>query len=102
MKDLTLKIPEENAFLNIRVGAIIQKENKILMVHNEEFDYFYSVGGRIQFGETAEEAIVREVYEETGIFMEIERLGFISETFFIGDAEINIGKKIYEIAEEIK
>lgn len=33
-------------------------------------EYLYSVGGRIKFGETAEEAVIREVYEETGVHME--------------------------------
>ena len=31
--------------------------------------YLYSVGGRIRMGETAEEAVVREVLEETGVLM---------------------------------
>ena len=47
------------------------------MVENDRFDHEKSVGGRIKFGETAEEAVVREVFEETGRKMEIDRLGFI-------------------------
>lgn len=84
--------------INIRVGAIIMKDNKVLMVGNERSDYYYSVGGRIKFGETAEEAVIREVYEETGIRMEIDRLGFIQENYFYGDAPTNLGKLIYEIS----
>ncbi len=34
------------------------------MAENDRFDHLYSVGGRIKFGETAEEAVVREVFEE--------------------------------------
>ena len=84
--------------LNIRVGAIIMKDSKILMIGNEKVDYLYSVGGRIKFGETAEEAIIREVFEETGVKMEIERLGFVHENYFYGDASSNLGKLIYEIS----
>ena len=84
--------------LNIRVGAIIMKDSKILMIGNEKVDYLYSVGGRIKFGETAEEAIIREVFEETGVKMEIERLGFVHENYFYGDAFSNLGKLIYEIS----
>ena len=88
----------DDGFLNIRVGAIIMKDGKILMVGNERANYLYSVGGRIKFGETAEEAIVREVFEETGVKMEIDRLGFVHENYFYGDAPSNLGKLIYEIS----
>ena len=87
-----------DGILNIRVGAIIRKDGKFLMVGNERSDYLYSVGGRIKFGETAEEAIVREVFEETGVNMEIDRIGFVHENYFYGDAPTNLGKLIYEIS----
>ncbi len=96
MKDLCVNI--DDGILNIRVGAIIYKDGKLLMVENHAHDYYYSVGGRIKFGETAEEAVKREVYEETGTKMEIDRLGFVHENFFIGDVSGNMGKKIYEIS----
>lgn len=85
-------------FVNIRVGAIIMKDGNVLMVGNETADYLYSVGGRIQFGETAEEAVVREVEEETGVKMEIDRLGFIHENYFVGDSPAKLGKLVYEIS----
>lgn len=88
----------EDGILNIRAGAIIMKDGKILMVGNKKIDYLYSVGGRIKFGETAEEAVVREVLEETGVKLEIDRLGFIWESYFYGDAPANRGKLIYEIS----
>ena len=71
-QDMT--VPCGNGLINLRVGAIIQKDGRILMVGNRNRpDYLYSVGGRIRFGETAEEAVVREVWEETGVSMEIDR-----------------------------
>ena len=88
----------DDGILNIRVGAIIMKDSKILMIGNEKVDYLYSVGGRIKFGETAEEAIIREVFEETGVVMEIDRLGFVHENYFYGDSSSNFGKLIYEIS----
>lgn len=88
----------ENGLINIRVGAIILKDGKLLMVGNNRSDYLYSVGGRIKFGETAEQAVIREVFEETGVKMEIDRLGFIHENYFFGDAATNFGKLIYEIS----
>ena len=87
----------DDGFLNIRAGAIIMKGGKLLMVGNSR-NYLYSAGGRIKFGETAEEAVVREVFEETGIKMEIDRLGFVHENYFYGDAPSNLNKLIYEIS----
>lgn len=88
----------DDGILNIRVGAIIMQDGKILMVGNDRVDYLYSVGGRIKFGETAEEAIVREVLEETGVKMEVDRLGFVHENYFYGDAPSKQGKLVYEIS----
>ena len=70
-KDMT--VPCEDGLINLRVGAIIMKNGKILMVGNDRAPYLYSVGGRIKFGETSEEAVVREVFEETGVKMEVDR-----------------------------
>ncbi len=42
-------------------------------------------GGKIDFGERAEEAIIREVSEELGILVEIDQLAFISEIIDGGD-----------------
>lgn len=95
-QDMT--VPCGGGVLNIRVGAIILRDGKFLMVGNDTDDYYYSVGGRIQFGETARQAIVREVWEETGTVMEIDRLGFIHEDYFYGDTAETRGKLIYELS----
>ena len=91
-------VPCDDGIINIRVGAVIMNNGKILMVGNEDVDYFYSVGGRIKFGETAEDAVKREVFEETGIEMEIDRLLFVHENYFIGDSPSKLGKVIYEVS----
>ena len=92
-------VPCEDGLLNIRVGAIILRDGKLLMVGNDVTpDYLYTVGGRIKFGETAGQAVVREVFEETGVQMEIDRLGFVHENYFYGDMASNLGRLIYEIS----
>ncbi len=88
-KDMT--VPCDNGLINLRVGAIIMRDGQILMAGNKiRPEYLYSVGGRIKFGESAEEAVIREVYEETGVHMEIDRLGFVHENYFYGDASSNL------------
>ena len=98
MKNTDMTVPCDDGFINIRVGAIILKNGEFLMVGNSRVDYLYSVGGRIRFGETAEEAVIREVFEETGIKMEVDRLGFIHENYFYGDLLSRRGKLIYEVS----
>lgn len=68
-----------------RAAAIIVEEDYVLFAGNDVDEHLYSVGGAVHVGETAEEAVVREVYEETGVCYEIDRLAFIHENFFEGD-----------------
>lgn len=92
MEDIT--IPCGGGIVNLRVGAIIQRNNKVLVATNSNVNYLYSIGGRIKFGESAEQAIRREVKEELGVDLEIERLGIIHENYFYN----RINKLTYEIS----
>ena len=56
----------DNQKFNYRVCAMIILENKILAMHDERSPYFYLPGGRVTMGETAEQAVIREVREEIG------------------------------------
>lgn len=67
----------------LRVGAIIIEEGCALLAKNDAADYYYSVGGGVKLLETAEEAVKREVLEETGIPYEVDRLVFVQENFFV-------------------
>ena len=98
MNNTDLTLPADGGFLNLRVGAIILKDGRFLMVKNDTAQYCYSVGGRMRFGETAEEAVLRETEEETGVKLEIDRLGFIHETFFYHDSPKHYGKPVQEIS----
>jgi len=76
-----------NGKFNYRVGAIIQQDGKLLMAKNNGDDFYYTIGGRVKFGETAQETILRETIEETGLPLEIDRLAFIHENFFTLEPE---------------
>ena len=73
---------KENNWFRYRAAAIIVEDGCVLFAGNEVDDYFYSVGGGVHMNETAEEAVVREVFEETGVKYEVERLAVIHENFF--------------------
>ena len=94
MADVTLEI--SGGLFNYKVGAIILNKEKVLMIKNDEFPYYYTVGGRVQFGETSEDTVLRETFEETNVVFEVERLAFIHENFFIADFMEN--KYCHEIA----
>lgn len=44
-----------------------EEEGCVLFAGNEIDDYLYSVGGGVHMNEKAEDAVVREVLEETGV-----------------------------------
>lgn len=77
-----ITFPTKEGVFNMRVGAIILHDDKVLMVKNNRDPYYYSVGGRVKLQETLEEAIIRECFEETKVHFEVDRLVFIHENFF--------------------
>ena len=73
---------KENKWFRYRAAAIIVEEGCVLFAKNEIDDYYYSIGGGVHMGETAEDAVKREVFEETGVHYEVDRLAVIHENFF--------------------
>ena len=57
-----------DAPLHIRpsVRGIVIRDGKVLMVHSRKYDYYKFPGGGIEAGEDHNEALCREVREETG------------------------------------
>jgi 8-oxo-dGTP pyrophosphatase MutT (NUDIX family) len=80
-----------------RSAAIIIENGCVLMAKNDRDSYYYSVGGGVHLHESAEDAVLREVLEETGVIYEIDRLVFVHENFFLGTSE-NKDLPCHEIA----
>ncbi|MBW8382706.1 MAG: NUDIX domain-containing protein [Youngiibacter sp.] len=76
-----------NEKFNYRVCAIIINDNKILAMHDERSPYYYLPGGRVQMGETAEQAVIREVEEELNITSGIIRPLWLNQSFFNEDVD---------------
>lgn len=76
-----------NEKFNYRVCAIIINDNKILAMHDERSPYYYLPGGRVQMGETAEQAVIREVEEELNITSSIIRPLWLNQSFFNEDVD---------------
>lgn len=90
-------LTKDDKWFRYRAAAIIIEEGYILFVKDVKEKYYYSVGGGVHIGESAEEAVKREVLEETGVEYEVDRLAFIHENFFTGDGTLE-GKECHEIA----
>lgn len=71
----------ENWF-RYRVGAIIISDGYVLLARGDNDGYYYTVGGGVHLGERSDEAVMREVYEETGERFQIERPLCLMENFF--------------------
>jgi len=63
--------------ITLTVDAVIPYQGKIVVIRrkNEPFKGYYALpGGIVEYGETVEEAVLREVKEETGLDVEIHKL----------------------------
>ncbi len=60
----------------IRAVAIIINDNEILLMHriNNGKEYYVFPGGGVEEGETVEQAVLREVKEETSFEVKLEKL----------------------------
>ena len=69
------------------VGALIVNEvDKVLIVRSSKWNNKYTVpGGHIELGERAEEAIKREVREETGLDVEPVKLLLVQQAIYPKD-----------------
>ncbi|MBE6529654.1 MAG: NUDIX domain-containing protein [Ruminococcaceae bacterium] len=88
----------ENRWFRYRAAAIIVEYGCVLFAGNEAAEYLYSVGGAVHVGETAEDAVKREVLEETGVAYEVDRLAVIHENFFRENSGSPKERECHEIA----
>lgn len=75
----------DGKWFRYRAAAIIVSDNYALFATDGRCGYYYTVGGGVHIGETAQEAVQREIREEVGDGFEIERPLCLVENFFNGD-----------------
>jgi len=69
-----LDAASSSPIFRIGVFALIFDEGHILLGHRRDIDWWNLPGGGMEAGETVDEAVCREVREETGLEIEVERL----------------------------
>ena len=80
MKDLQFE--ENGSVFNCRVNGVLIKEGKVLLSKLRDDTNWTTIGGKVTFGETMENAILREFWEEMGVSCAVDRLMGIVEHFF--------------------
>ncbi len=58
-------------------AVIFDTDQRVLLCHRTDFDAWNLPGGGVESGELPTEAVIREVAEETGLTVEIDRLAGI-------------------------
>jgi 8-oxo-dGTP diphosphatase len=74
--------------MRTRAAAILIEDDQIALIerHRAGRHYFTIPGGGVDQGETPEQAVVREMLEETGLTIVIQKL--IAEVWFQGDRQL--------------
>lgn len=88
--DLTLNTTK--GIFNHRVAAVIIHNNKILAQKNTKANEYYLVGGRVRYGESTEDSLVREIAEELNTVVSDFKPLWVNECFFVDE-----GKHFHEI-----
>jgi 8-oxo-dGTP diphosphatase len=71
---ITSEISGNSACFRISVYALIFDEERILLAHRRDIDWWNLPGGGMELSETPDQALRREVYEETGLEVEVGQL----------------------------
>ena len=75
MRDIeTLDAASSKAQFRIGVFGVIIEEGKVLLGLRRDIDWWNLPGGGMELGETVDEALQREVLEETGLQVRVGRL----------------------------
>ncbi|MGL4336045.1 MAG: NUDIX hydrolase [Turicibacter sp.] len=90
--DITFKT--EMGRFNYRVAGLLIHNNKLLVMKDENSPYYYIPGGRVSLNEPSAEAVIREIKEEVEVDVEINRLVWSVENFFV---EEQSGDKFHEL-----
>jgi len=72
---------DEQKVCHFRVAGILIQDNKLL-IQKDKDNVIAVPGGHISFGETSENALIREFKEEIGVEISVNRLIWIEENFW--------------------
>lgn len=66
--------PQPNSMVPAAGGAVFDKNNRILLVRRADNDKWALPGGKIELNESVLQAVEREIFEETGLRVQVQSL----------------------------
>lgn len=99
IKKIRKKIGHDSLILNYAGCIIFDEQNRLLLQKRSDCEKWGFLGGMVEFGESVEEAAVREVKEESGLEVEITSLYGVYSKYF---AEFSNGDKAQPIVHMFK
>ncbi len=94
--------------IELIVRLIIKRDSKILLCKNLKKGHFYLPGGHVEFGDSLEKTIYKEMYEELGLRQEnlknISYSGHLEQIYMEDDVEYHELNMIYtaEVPNDIE
>lgn len=82
IKSIRTKVGSEMIILNFTGAIVINEEGQILLQRRRDKNAWGFPGGAMELGESAEETAIREVKEETGLTIFIEKLIGVYTKYF--------------------
>ncbi|MFX1369567.1 MAG: NUDIX hydrolase, partial [Promethearchaeota archaeon] len=67
----------------VRAEGVMLREGRVLLHQPETYDFWTFPGGGVHFHESSKEALKREWFEETGFAVDVKRLLYVIENFFV-------------------
>ena len=88
----------------MRLTGILVEEDRLLIIRQDMPDgrQWYLPGGQLEPGETIEKGIIREMREETGLEVAMEKLLAVSDTSFRNPSALHILLQVKRLSGELR
>lgn len=95
---------EKKAPYLVRLTGILVEEGRLLIIRQDMPDgrQWYLPGGQLEPGETIEKGIIREMREETGLEVAMEKLLAVSDTSFRNPSALHILLQVKRLSGELR
>ena len=96
---MDVKIKTENTVFNYCARAMIEQDGKVLVICVNDAGYYHLPGGHVEIGETSEQAVAREIQEELGFEVTVQKLVVVQEQFYTKKDIANHSVIFYYLAQ---